>query len=152
MEANTYPDPRVSRLINETVVPVQFNVSVDVGALNRYHVHWTPAFFYYDTDDNEFRRSFGPLNPDQFIGEFWLARGLRWFSSGHFDKSVEIFEQALEHTRNDPYRHPENLYWIGPAKFEGSGTLEDLLEGFKKLQETYPDNDWTLKSKQLKFD
>ena len=152
MGANTYPDPRVSRFINEHTIPVQFNVKEDVGAPFRYHAQWTPAIFYQDVDSNEFRRSFGPLNPDQFLAEFSLAHALRFYHSGQFDKSAELLEHALEYTKSDPLRHAENLYWIGPAKYEGSGTLDDLTIGFKKLQQAYPDSDWAKKTVQFKFD
>lgn len=153
MGANTYPDPRVSRFINEHTVPVQLNVKEDVGAPFRFHAQWTPAIMYQDVDGNEFRRSFGSLNADQFLAEFSLARAHRHYHSGQFDKSVELFEQALEYTKFDPMRHAENLYWIGPAKYEGStGTADDLMAGLAKLQETYPDSDWAKRSVQLKFD
>jgi len=152
MAANTYPDPRVSRFINQHTIPVQFNVKEDVGAPSRYHAQWTPAIIYQDVDGNEFRRSFGPLNPDQFLAEFSLANALRFYHSGQFDKSAGLFEQALEYTQIDPWRHAENLYWIGPARYEGSGSVDDLMAGFKKLQETYPNSDWTKKTTQLKVD
>lgn len=152
MEANTFPDPRVSRFINQHMIPVQFNVKEDVGAPSRHHAQWTPASMYQDVEGNEFRRSYGPLNADQFLAEYWLAHGLRFFHSGQFDKSVEVFEQALDYTKSDPLRHPENLYWIGPAKYEATGSVDALMAGFKKLQEIYPGNDWTKKSLQLKLD
>jgi len=152
MEANTFPDPRVSRFINEHMIPVQFNVKEDTTAPHRFHAQWTPASMLQDVEGVEYRRSYGPLNPDQFLAEYWLGLGSRYFHSGQFDKATEIFEKALEYTRNDPYRHPENLYWIGPAKYEGSGDVDDLMEGFRKLQEAYPDSDWTKKSRQLKLD
>jgi tetratricopeptide (TPR) repeat protein len=107
---------------------------------------------YQDVDGNEFRRSYGPLNGDQFLAEYWLAHGLRFFHSGQFEKAVEVFEQALDYTKSDPLRHPENLYWIGPAKYEATDDVDALMAGFKRLQETYPDNDWTKKTFQLKFD
>lgn len=152
MEAYTFTDPRVSRFINEHFVPVQFNVKEDVGAPLRFHAQWTPASMYQDVDGVEYRRSYGPLNPDQFLAEYWLAHGLRFFHSGQFEKAVEVFQQALEYTKNDPWRHPENLYWIGPAKYEASEDVDALMAGFKKLQETYPDSDWAKKSMQLKMD
>ena len=152
MEANTYADPRVSRLISELTIPVQFNVKEDVGAPSRYHAQWTPAIIYQDEEGTEFRRSFGSLSADQLLSELALAHALRYYHSKLFDKSAELFEQALEYTKADSLRHPENLYWIGPAKYEGSGTLQDLLDGFRKLQEAYPDSDWTRKSMQLKTD
>ena len=152
MGANTYPDPRVSRFINEHTVPVQFNVKEDIGAPARYHAQWTPALFYQDVEGNEFRRSFGSLNADQFLGEFSLALAYRFYHSTRFDKSVELFERALDYTKFDPVLHAENLYWIGPAKYEGSGSVDDLMAGWKKLQQTYPDSEWAKKSVQLKFD
>lgn len=152
MAANTYPDPRVSRFISQYTIPVQFNVSQDVGAPSRYHARWTPAIMFADVDGNEYRRSFGPLNPDQFLAEFSLAYALRFYHSGQFEQSVELFEQALEYTMSDPIRNAENLYWIGPAKYEGSGSVDDLMAGFKKLQEAYPNSDWTKKTTQLKVD
>lgn len=152
MGAYTYPDPRVSRYINQFTIPVQFNVKQDVGAKSRYHAEWTPAIIYQDVEGNEFRRSFGPLNPDQFLAELSLAHALRFYHSGQFEKSVELFEHALEHTKTDPMRHAENLYWIGPAKYESSDDVDQLMAGFRKLQETYPDSDWAKKSKQLKLD
>jgi hypothetical protein len=142
----------VSRFISQLTVPVQFNVKEDVGAQSRYHAQWTPAIIYQDVDGNEFRRSLGSLNPDQLIAELSLACALRFYHSKQFDKSAELLEQALEYTRTDPMRHAENLYWIGPAKYEGSGTGDDLMAGFKTLQDTYPESDWAKKSKQLKID
>ena len=152
MEAFTYPDPRVSRLMNDLTIPVQFNVKQDVGAPMRYHSQWTPSVIYQDVEGVEFRRSYGPLNAEQFLAEFSLAHALRHYHSGDFDEAAELFEQALEFTQSDPLRYPENLYWIGPAKYEGSGSVDDLMAGFKRLQQECPDSDWTKKSKQLKID
>ncbi len=153
MGANTYPDPRVSRFINEHSVPVQFNIKEDVGAPFRYHAQWTPAIMWYDFEGNEYRRSFGSLNPDQFLAEFALAHALRFYHGGQFDRSVELFEQAQEYTKYDPVRHAENLYWIAAAKYESStGTADDLMAGWRKLQEAYPDSDWAKRSLQLKFE
>lgn len=149
MATYTYPDPRVSRFINHKMIPVQFNVKEDVGAPFRYHAQWTPVAMYQDVEGSEFRRSYGPLNADQFLAEFALAHALRYYHSGQFDKSARLFEEALEYTQSDPFRHAENLYWIGPAKYEGSGTVDDLMSGFRKLQDTYPDSDWAKKSRQL---
>lgn len=151
MEANTFPDPRVSRFINQNFVAVQFNVKEDTTAPFRFHAQWTPASMYQDVDGFEYRRSYGSLDADQFLAEYWLAHGLRLYHSGQFDKAAEVFEQALEYTKPSPMRHAENLYWIGPAKYEGSGTEDDLLAGFKRLQETYPDSDWAKRSRNLKM-
>ncbi len=152
MGAYTYPDPRVSRFINQHTVPVQINVTQDTGALERYHAQWTPALIYFDVDNREFRRSYGPLNADQFLAEFSLAHALRYYHSGQFEESITLFKDALEYTKTDPVRHAENLYWIGPAIYEHTGNVDELIAGFKELQRTYPNGDWTKKSRQLKAD
>ncbi|NLN76778.1 MAG: hypothetical protein GX139_10775 [Armatimonadetes bacterium] len=150
MEAYTYPDPRVSRLINQHVVAVQINVKENPDAPARYHAQWTPAIMYQDATGREFRRSFGPLNADQFLAEFAMAHALRHYHDSHFEKSIALLENALEYTKIDPERHAENLYWIGPAKYEHSGDVDELIAGFKVLQRTYSNSDWAKRSRQLK--
>ncbi len=53
MKEHTFPDPRVTRMINEFVVPVQFNVVEDPGAMRRFHSHWTPCAMLQDSDGSE---------------------------------------------------------------------------------------------------
>jgi len=137
---NTYPDPRVSRFINEHTVPCS-SMSKRYRRTGRYHAQWTPALFYQDVEGNEFRRRSG-RSTGPIPGRVLACLAHRFFHSGQFDKSVEMFEQALDYTRFDPTLHAENLYWIGPAKYEGSGSVDDLMAGWKKLQQRYPDSEW----------
>lgn len=152
MAANTYPDPRVARLVNEFAVPVQFNVAEDPGARARYHGYWTPCMSYQDADGAEYRKSFGSLNAEQFLAEFSLARGLRFVNSGRFEEGVDPLEQALTYTETVPLRHAENLYWLAVARFEASGRVEDLLGGWEQVQRLHPDTEWDSKTRLLIFD
>jgi tetratricopeptide (TPR) repeat protein len=152
MEANTFPDPRVSRFINEHTVPVQFNVKDDPGAWARYHSFWTPTVILRDVDDAEYRRSVGPLNSDQFLAEFSLGYALRFFNSGQFEKSIQELESSLEYTHAWPSRHAENLYMLAAARYEASGKDEDLMSTWEELRSKYPDSSWACKSRQLKLD
>lgn len=152
MEAYTYPAPRVSRMINEHAVPVQFNVREDPGVLNRYHTHWTPTWVLRDVDDVEYRRSVGPLNEDQFLAELSLAYGIRWLNSGHFERSVEELEKAQEYTVLWPIRHAENLYYLAAARYEATEDGDLLMSTWKELQEKHPGTEWDLKSRQLKIE
>jgi len=149
MEANTFPDPRVSRFINEHMIPLQFNVKEDPGAWLRYHAFWTPAAMLQDADGAEYRRSTGSLNPEQFLAEFSLGHALRFFNSGRFERSITEFENALEYTRAWPSRHAENLYMLGAAKYEASEDWQGLLDIWKELRAKYPNSSWTCKSRQL---
>ena len=153
MAANTYPDPRVSRFINEFMVPVQFNVKEDPGAWARYHGYWTPCIILQDVDDVEYRRSVGPLDAEQFLAEFALGRGLRYVNSGHFDKGAAILEEALQYTQSVPLRHAENLYWLAVARFEApGGDLQDLLDTWEQLRTQHPGTEWDSKTRLLILD
>ena len=146
MEANTYPDPRVSRYVNEFAIPVQFNVVEDPGATARYHSFWTPTVMLYDVDGNEYRRSYGMLTPERFLSEMSLGYALRFLHSGQFEKTLEKVEDALEYTRADPLRHAENYYWLGVAKYRATDDPDGLGEGWQELRSHYPDSDWARKT------
>ena len=152
MAEKTYPDPRVTRFINEVAVPVQFNVKEDPGAHLRYHAFWTPCLMLQDVDGSEHRRSIGPLDPEQFLAEFALAHGLRFLNTGNFGRAVEVLEGALEHTSRISMRHAENLYFLAAAKFELSGNLQDLLGTWEMLRSEHPDTEWAVKTHQLVLD
>ena len=152
MAMHTYPDPRVTRFINDFAVPVQFNVKEDPGAHLRYHAFWTPCLILQDVDGNEHRRSIGPLSPEQFLAEFSLGYGLRFLNTGNFGKAVELLQEALNHTPALPARHAENIYFMGVAKFELDGKVQHLSTEWEKLASQYPDSEWTAKSQQLVMD
>ena len=149
MAAKTYPAPRVSRMINELTVPVQFDVKQDPGAFLRYHSFWTPTVVLQDVEGGEYRRSVGPLNAEQFLAELALGYGLRWFNAGRFERSVEELEKALEYTQHWPIRHAENLYYLAAARYEATEDIEKLTSTWKEMQARYPGSEWDLKSRQL---
>ena len=146
MAERTYPDPRVTRFINERFVPVQFNVVENPGAQLRFHAFWTPCIMLQDVEGNEHRRSYGSLLPDQFLAELSLAHGLRFLHTGHFGKALDLLEAATEFTEADPYRHPENLYWLGVARYRVSGNAKDLDLGWDELIERHLDSDWAIRA------
>ena len=152
MAERTYPDPRVTRFVNEIAVGVRFNVKEDPGAQLRYHAFWTPCLMLQDVEGNEHRRSVGSLNPEQFLAEFALAYGLRFLNTGHFGKAVEALEDALDHTARVEVRHAENLYFLAVAEFELSGNAQELLGMWEKLRLEHPETEWAAKSQQVVMD
>ena len=149
MAANTYPAPRVARMIGDYTIPVQFNVKQDPGAWLRYHSFWTPTVILQDVEGGAYRRSIGPLNAEQFLAEFALGYGLRWLNAGRFERSVEELEKALEYTQLWPIRHAENLYYLAAARLEATGDAAALAGPWGELQAKYPGTEWDLKSRQL---
>ncbi len=149
MAANTYPDPRVSRYINEHTIPVQFNVKDDPGARDRYHSYWTPCTIYQDSDGVEYRRTFGSLGPDQLLAELALGRAFRYLNSSQFDEAVEAFEEALEYTEPVPLRHAENLYFLAVANYRATDEVDELLDGWEEVKAQHPGTEWDSRTRLI---
>lgn len=145
METHTYPDPRVSRLVNLYSIPVKFITTEDPGVMARFHSYWTPTFMIHDVDGNEHRRSYGALDPNRFLGEFSLGNALSYLHTGRFHKAVKLLDEATHYTALDPLRHNENLYWIAVANYRVSEDPQDLEDGWIALREQYPGSEWSRK-------
>jgi len=146
MRASTYADPRVVGFIGAFVVPVEFNLAEDPGAQIRFRTLWTPTVIYLDRDGNEHRRSYGCLDPARFVAEFTLARGLRFFHTGHFRQAMEVLEEAMELTTIEPALRAESLYWLGVAHYRVTGNAHDLESHWRTLRHDHPDSPWARKT------
>ncbi len=143
MRTITYLDPRVIVFVDRFTIPVEFSVAEDQGAQIRFHSFWTPTAIYCDPDGQEHRRTYGCLDPQRFLAEFWLARGLRFLQTGHFRQAAEIFDDAVEHTSVEPDTHAENLYWIAVARYRASGNVQELEAEWRILRREHPTSSWT---------
>ena len=139
----TYADPRVIGFINEFTIPVEFSVSEDPGVQLRFRSFWTPTVIYCDSDGHEHRRTYGCLDPERFLAEFSLARGLRYLNTGRFRKALEALQEAVSHTTAEPDTHAENLYWLGVARYRVSGNVHELEEEWRALRHTHPTSAWS---------
>ncbi|MCL5103963.1 MAG: hypothetical protein M1133_07610 [Armatimonadetes bacterium] len=146
MRDNTYPDPRVSRLINQSTVPVQFNIVEDPGAMLRYHSFWTPTMMLQDADGVEYRRSYGALSPEAFLAEFSLGKALRYLHSGNFRKAIDLLEHARNYTAVHPERNAENHYWLAVGKYRATDDPAELEHGWQELRAKHPSSDWARKT------
>jgi hypothetical protein len=151
MGAVTYPDPNVSRMIEEQFVPVQFNVVEQPEVLGRFNASWTPTLIVEDADGREHRRAQGYLDPKRFLGELALARLKDAIDRGDFAAALERTRPALEATKGDPTREPEAIYWGAVASYKTSNDANRLLAGWNRLLDEFGDSEWAKRAEFIRM-
>jgi hypothetical protein len=142
MGAVTYPDPKVERYIEEYFIPVQFNVVEQPEVMDRFNTPWTPTLIVQDVEGREHRRSQGYFDPRRFLGEMALARLLAALNRRDFTTARERSAETLDLTRGDPAREPEAIYWTAVAAYKASEDAQQLLQGWNRLLDQFPESDW----------
>jgi hypothetical protein len=146
MGAVTYPDKDVEAEIREDFVPVQYNIVDHPERMEQFHAHWTPTIIIQDAAGEEVRRSEGYLDAKRLLGELALARVKAAVESAHFKEAKRLAPDAVKTTEGDPTRAPEALYWSAVASYKASEDPNNLVAGWNKLLDTYPDSEWAKKA------
>lgn len=142
MGAVTYPDARVEQFIADNFVPVQFNVADQPEAMEQFNSSWTPTLIIQDAEGREHRRTQGYLDPARFLAEMSLARVKDAIDRGDFAQAKQRAADALSATAGDPEREPEALYWASVADYKTSDDQNQLMQGWNRLLDQFPESDW----------
>src|SRR5262245_25640308 len=126
MDAVTYPDTRVQRLIEDHFIPVQFNVVDQPEVMERFNTPWTPTLMVQDADGKEHRRSHGYLDAPRFLAEMSLGWLLSPINRRDFETAHTRAPEALEHARGDLGREPEAIYWAAVAAYKATEDAANL--------------------------
>lgn len=145
MGAVTYPDKQVESLIDEHFVPVQFNVVEQPEVMARFNTPWTPTLLVIDPDGKEHRRSQGYLDAQRFVGEMSLATLLAAIDRQDFARAHKLGGEVMQQVQGDPVREPEALYWSSVAHYKASGDANNLLAGWNRLLDEFPQSEWAKK-------
>ena len=144
-----YPDPRVTRLVNENFRPVRIHVRDNAEAWKKVGgelgVEWTPTVLILDSSGVERHRIEGFLPVDDFLAHLKLGLARIGFQRGAFDEAERRFRQVLdEHPQSEPA--PEALYWIGVSRYKGKGDASALAETARAFSTRYTDSAWAKKA------
>lgn len=142
MAAVTHADADVQRYISENFVPVQINVKDDPGAMECYNAVWTPTIIIECADGIEHRRMEGYLDPQAFVEELSLAVFRAALDKHDFSAAKTRIGEALQKASGDPVREPEAMYWAAVADYKLSQDANELVKGWTRLLDQYPDSDW----------
>lgn len=144
LAAVTYPNPNVCATVEDSFVPLQFEIS-NQEMVNRFSVKWTPTLIILDPDEHEHHRFTGYLPPEDFIAEIMLGTGKAEFDLDHFDQAIQCFQEI-------PSRYPkadaapEAEYYLGVAKYKATHDPKELKKGLESLQRDYPNSEWAKKA------
>lgn len=145
MGAVTYPDQQVERFIQDHFIPVQFNVVEQPDVMQRFNTPWTPTLIVMDAEGREHRRSQGYLDAKRFLAEASLAVLKDAIDRQDYPTAQERAPEALRLTAGDAEREPEALYWSAVAAYKSSGDAQQLIGGWNRLLEQFPQSDWAKK-------
>jgi hypothetical protein len=145
MGAVTYPDTNVERYLLEHFIPVQFDVAEQPQVMEQFNTPWTPTLIVLDADGKEHRRSQGYLDAPRFLAEMALARIHAAVDRQDFQKAKSLSDEVQQMTRGDAEREPEALYWTSVAAYKASGDSQNLIGGWNRLLDDFPQSDWAKK-------
>jgi hypothetical protein len=145
MGAVTYPNPEVEKLIETQFIPVQFDVVAQPDVMERFNAPWTPTLIVQDADGREHGRSQGYLDAKRFLAEMSLVRLREAINRREFAEARDRVREVMPHVAGDPQREPEAIYWASVAAYKASGEIENLLNGWNRLLDQFPDSEWAKK-------
>ena len=151
MGAVTYPDPEVERYINDHFIPVQFNVVEQPEAMQQFNTPWTPTLIVEDADGKEHRRSQGYLDARRFLAEMSLARVKDAVDRQDYQEAASRAQEASRMTAGDPWRQPEAQYWSGVAAYKSTGDANNLINGWNRLLDEFPDSEWAKRVEFIRY-
>jgi hypothetical protein len=151
MGAVTYPNPEVEQYLQQHFVPVQFNVVEQPDVMRRFNTPWTPTLLILDADGKEHRRSQGYLDPKRLLAELSLARLQAAIDRQDFQLAHSLTDEAQRLTRGDAEREPEALYWSSVAAYKATNDAQNLVQGWNRLLDDFPQSDWAKKAEFIRY-
>jgi len=141
MDAVTYPDARVISFVNENMIPLRVRFD-DQPLATDFNVKWTPTIVTLDPEGKQHHRTVGFLAPEEFIPSLLLGIAKVYFDIDRFDVALAKLEKLLS---DHPTSHsaPEALYLRGVSLYKGTDDPKPLKQAYEKLQDSYPDSEWT---------
>lgn len=141
MAAVTYPDAKVVRFINETMIPLQVKSDAQPIASD-FNIRWTPAIITLDPDGKEHHRTIGFFAPEELIPSLLLGIAKVYFDADQFDKAMLNLNKILsEYPKSDS--SPEAIYLMGVCLYKSTHNPKSLKEAYEKLNARDPNDEWT---------
>ncbi|MGQ0714285.1 MAG: thioredoxin fold domain-containing protein [Gemmatimonadaceae bacterium] len=149
MDAEVYPDERVSKLISENFIPARVHVrdqAADFQRLGeRFGAQWTPTTLMIDAEGKERHRIEGFLPVDDFLAQLELGLGKLSFARADFADAERRYRRITD-TYPATEAAPEAQYWAGVSRYKGQGDAKALAETAKAFTERYQDTPWAKKA------
>ncbi len=140
----TYPNPEVIYEIERDFVPLKMIWGQDTQIIHRYRAFWTPTVILLNWRGEEQWRNEGFLPADEYNVMLGLGYSRHDFYSAQYDDAVKRLQDVVN---NNPMskQAPEAAYWLAVARYLKTDSGEELMDGWQKLKQRYPDSFWAMK-------
>lgn len=95
MDAGTYPDPAIVKLVHGHLIAVRVQIQSNPVLAQRFAVQYTPTVVILDEDGKEHHRSVGALPPQDFIPSLLLGIGKAHYENRRFKRSGKVLAELL---------------------------------------------------------
>jgi hypothetical protein len=141
MGAVTYPNPKVSKFVNERMIPLQVRFDAQPIATD-FNIKWTPTIITLDSGGKEHHRTVGFLAPEELIPSLLLGIAKVHFDADQFDDALANLNQLLsEYQESDSTS--EAIYLRGVCLYKSTHNPKPLKEAYEKLNARDPKGEWT---------
>ncbi len=139
--------------VSEEAIPVQVPTMDEASKpiIERYNQVWTPTLMLLSPGGDVYHEWNGYLPPKPFLAQLFLGLGKAALKEQRFNEAVKHFRSVAARHADDPAA-AEALYWAAVAGYKGSGNSEDLMDGWAKLRERYPESEWRTKQSFVEQD
>lgn len=144
MDAVTYPDENVIRFLQSEMIPLRIPHNHEPLAQD-FGVKWTPTLITLDSGGAEAHRTVGFMEAGELIASQLLGMAKIHFNRQEFDRATEKLERLLDEFPRSKAA-PEAIYYLGVAKYKGSGEPHPLREAYDRLASGYPESEWTMRA------
>ncbi|MGH9451574.1 MAG: thioredoxin fold domain-containing protein [Terriglobales bacterium] len=141
MDAEVYPDPKVSEYIAGNFVPVKIHIKENPSGFHRFDVSWTPTVMVLDTDGKERYRFEGYLPAADFLAQLDFGRGRVAFAHKRWDDAAREFNSAADRDPKCEFA-AQASYWAAVAHFQKTHDGTFLKEWSKKVRAEFPTTTW----------
>lgn len=149
MEAVTFSDHNVIRLVNQRTVPLRIPYD-HVPLSSRFRVNRTPNLIVLDAAWDEVHRHVGFLPPEEFVPFLLLGLAKVELARQAFDQAVCELQTLLnDHPRSAS--SAESIFLEGMARYKKNDDLKPLKEAYERLAKDFPESEWAKKASRYRF-
>lgn len=139
MDAVTYPDSRVKKFIEETMIPLRIQYNEPLAT--DFNVKWTPTIVTLDSEGKEHHRTVGFFEPEELIPSLLLGITKVYFDADQFDDALVHLNKLLNDYPKSSSA-PEAIYLKGVCLYKSKNDPKPLKEACEKLRADYPESEW----------
>jgi len=144
-----WPEERVARFVNETVIPARVHIKHDLELFKRYaeryQAPWTPTILLLDPDGLEHYRIEGFLPADDLLAQLMLGRARLAFDQRQWADAERRFKEVVERFPQTDAA-AEALYWAGVTPYKATGDPSSLQQTAQAFKQRYQDTPWAKKA------